>query len=50
MLNDQGNAHNNILTIVSNLKGLLWESVALNESRFQAEKLSGDLLVKHGLA
>ena len=50
VLDAQGNVHNNVYTIGSNLKGMLWESTAVNELRFQAEKLAGDLLVKHDLA
>ena len=49
VLDAQGNTHNNVYAIGSNLKGMLWESTAVNELRFQAEKLSEDLLVKHGL-
>ena len=50
VLDAQGNAYMNVFTIGSNLKVILWESTAVNELRFQAEKLAGELLAKHGLA
>lgn len=35
-----GNIHDNLFTLGSNLKGELWESTAVNELRAQAEQLS----------
>ena len=49
VLDSQGNKQNNIYTIGSNLKGMLWESTAVNELRFQSEKLAEELVNKYNL-
>jgi len=44
IIDKEGNKLKNIYTIGSNLKGIFWESTAVNELRAQAEKLSEILL------
>ena len=39
-----GNSHKNIFVIGSNLKGMLWESTAVNELREQAERIAKNIL------
>ena len=48
-INNQEYTHENIYTIGSNLKGMLWESTAVNELRFQSEKLAEELVNKYNL-
>ncbi|KFC20340.1 FAD/NAD(P)-binding protein [Chryseobacterium sp. FH1] len=43
--NGEGKPHDHLYTIGSNLKGVLWESTAVNELRDQAERLSEKLKV-----
>jgi len=44
IINQEGKKIDGLYTIASNLKGLLWESTAVNELRTQAEKLAKNLL------
>lgn len=44
VLGSDGEPNGRILTVGSNLKGLLWESTAVPELRIQAEELAGRLL------
>ena len=44
VIDRQGNKHENLFTIGSNLKGMLWESTAVSELRTQAEKLAENIL------
>jgi len=44
VLNSDGNPHNNLFTLGSNLKGELWESTAVSELSEQAEKLADNLI------
>lgn len=46
IIDHQGNTHENMYTIGSNLKGMLWESTAVNELRFQSEKLAEVIVSK----
>ena len=46
IIDNQGNTHENMYTIGSNLKGMLWESTAVNELRFQSEKLAEVIVSK----
>jgi uncharacterized NAD(P)/FAD-binding protein YdhS len=43
VINSIGEAHKNLFTLGSNLKGELWESTAVNELRDQAEQLAEQL-------
>ncbi|HNQ27423.1 MAG TPA: FAD/NAD(P)-binding protein [Aquaticitalea sp.] len=42
-----GNVHDNLFTLGSNLKGELWESTAVNELKVQAEQLADVLCKTH---
>ncbi len=45
-----GRISNNMFTLGSNLKGVLWESTAVPELRVQAERMASVLLEKTGIA
>ena len=45
VIDAQGNTHERLFALGSNLKGELWESTAVNELRAQAELLATDLLL-----
>jgi uncharacterized NAD(P)/FAD-binding protein YdhS len=44
IIDEQGRAHPNVFTLGTNLKGKLWESVAVPELRVQAEETSKQIL------
>ncbi len=46
VISKNGKRHQNLFTVGSNLKGILWESTAVNELREQAAKLA-ESLIKH---
>lgn len=46
IINKKGERQHNLMTLGSNLKGVLWESTAVNELRVQAEVLANQLLEK----
>ena len=48
LVNSEGKTHSNLFTLGSNLKGELWESIAVNELRVQAEKLAENILKMEG--
>lgn len=47
VIDKDGNAHANLFTTGSNLKGMLWETTAVNELRDQAERLAKNMLTVH---
>jgi uncharacterized NAD(P)/FAD-binding protein YdhS len=47
VLSASGEIHPTLFTLGANLKGELWESIAVNELRSQAERLAGKLLEIH---
>jgi uncharacterized NAD(P)/FAD-binding protein YdhS len=44
LIDGNGKKHSNLFTIGSNLRGILWESTAVNELRTQAEQIAKSLL------
>jgi uncharacterized NAD(P)/FAD-binding protein YdhS len=46
VLNAAGHRNSNLFTIGPPLKGMLWETIAVNELRIQAEKLSARILTR----
>ena len=47
VINRQGRRHKNLFTLGSNLKGVLWESTAVNELRGQAYTVAFNILALH---